>query len=79
MTCQIVYLKKKVKPVKVVYYNINAAYCNVRSVMQYVPCLCNLPNQSTAVCQKIIRVNIEVEYLCDNIIYHYLTSVYFFL
>ena len=38
MTCQIVNLKiqKKVKPVNVVNYNINAANCDVISMMQYV-------------------------------------------
>ena len=37
MTWQIVNLKKKqVKPVKVVNYNINAAICNVLTMMQYV-------------------------------------------
>ena len=47
--------------VKVVNYNINAANCNVLSMMQYVHCLRNLRNQSTAICRQIIRVNIEVE------------------
>ena len=79
MTCQIVNLKiKKVKPVKVVNHNINAVNCNALTMMQYVHCLRNLHNQTTSICQQIIRVNIEVEYLRDNIIYHYLTSVYFF-
>ena len=71
--------KKKVKPVNVVNYNINAANCDVISMMQYVHCLHNLRNQSTAICQQIIRVNIEVEYFSDNIIYHYQPSVYFFV
>ena len=38
MTCQIgnLKIKKKVKPVKVVNYNINAANCDVISMMQYI-------------------------------------------
>ena len=81
MTCQIVNLKikKKVKPVKVVNYNINVATCDVISMMQYVHCLHNLHNQSTAICKQIIRVNIEVEYFSENIIYFYPPSVYFVL
>ena len=79
MTCQKVNLKiKKVKPVQVVNYNINAAYCNVLGMMQCVPSLRNLHNQSTAICQQIKRVNIEVEYFCDNIIYHHPRSIDFF-
>ena len=70
---------KKVKPVQVVNYDINAAICNVLCMMQYVHCLRNLHNQSTVICQQIIRVNIDVENFCDNIIYHYATFVFFFL
>ena len=61
--------KKRVKPVKVVNYNINAANCNVLTMMQYVHCLRNINNQSTAICRQIIRLDIAVEYFCDNIIY----------
>ena len=39
-------------------------------MMEYVHFLRNINNQSTAICRQIIRVDIEVEYLCDNIIYH---------
>ena len=80
LTRQIVNLKiiKKVKPVKVVNYNINAENCEVISMMQYVHCLHNLLSQSTAICQQIIHVSIEVEYFNDNIIYHNPPSEYFF-
>ena len=54
--------KKQVKPVKVVNYNISAANCNVRTMMQYTHCLRNINNQSTAICQQIICVDIAVEY-----------------
>ena len=54
--------KKQVKPVKVVNYNINAANCNVLTMMQYTHCLRNINNQSTAICRQIICVNIAVEY-----------------
>ena len=47
--------------------------------MQYVYCLRNVLNQSTAIGRQIICVDIEVEYFCDNIIYHYLTSICIFL
>ena len=59
--------KKQVKPVKVVNYNINAANCNVLTMMQYVHCLRNINNQSTAICRQIIRLDIAVKYFCDNI------------
>ena len=36
--------------------------CNVLTMMQYVHCLRNVQNQSTAICRQIICVNIEVEY-----------------
>ena len=64
--------KKQVKPVIVINYNINAANCNVLTMMQCVHCLCNIYKQqkycnlSTMIC-----VDIEVEYFCDNIIYHH--------
>ena len=45
-------------------------------MMQYVHCLLNINNQSTAICWQIIRVDIEVEYFCGNIIYHYPDIVY---
>ena len=48
------------------------------TMMQYVHCLRNVHNQSTAICRQIICVDIEVEYFCDNIIYHYPTSVCIF-
>ena len=82
-TWQIVNLKKKkkkqVKPVKVVNCNINAANCKVLKMMQYVHCLRNINYQSTAICRQILPVDIEVEYFCDNIIYHHPTSVRIFL
>ena len=67
-TWQIVKLKikKQVKPVKVANYNINAANCNVLTIMQYIYCLRNINNQSTAIGRQIICVDIEVEYFCDN-------------
>ena len=72
--------KIQVKPVKVVNYNINAADCNVLTMMQYVRCLRNINNQSTAICRQIIHVDIEVEYYCNNMIYHHPTSAaYVFL
>ena len=42
--------------------------CNLLTMMQYVHCLRNVHNQSTAICRQIICVDIEVEYFCDNII-----------
>ena len=72
-------ISKKVKLVKAVNYNINAANCNVITMMQYIHCLRNIHNQSTAIYQQILRLDIEVEYFCDNIIYHYPTFVYIFL
>ena len=50
-------------------------------MMQYVHCLRTINNQSTAICRQIIRVDIEVEYFCDNIIYqyHHRTAVCIFL
>ena len=56
--------KKKVKPVKVVNYNINAANCNVLTMMHYVHCLRNINNQSSSIYLQIIRIDIEVEYFC---------------
>ena len=38
-------------------------------MMQYVHCLRNVHNQSTALCRQILCVDIEVEYLCGNTIY----------
>ena len=67
--------KKQVKPVKAVNYNINAAYCNVLTMMQYVHCFSNINNQITAICRQIIRVDIEVDYFYDKILYHHPTSV----
>ena len=46
--------------------------------MQYVHCLRSINNQSTAICRQILPVDIEVEYFCDNIIYHHPTSVIYF-
>ena len=46
--------------------------------MQYVHCLRHVHNQSTAICRQIICIDIEIEYFCDKIIYHYPTSVLFF-
>ena len=40
----------------------------VLTMMQYVHCLRNVHNQSTAICRQIICIDIEVEYFCDNII-----------
>ena len=64
---------KQVKPVIVINYNINAANCSVGYLPYYytiriLHCLHNLHNQSTAICQQIIRVDIEVKYFCDNAI-----------
>ena len=42
--------------------------CNLRTMMQYVHCLRNIHNQSTANCRQIICVDIEVEYFCNNVI-----------
>ena len=42
--------------------------CNVLTMMQYVHCLRNVRNQSTAICRLKICVDIEVEYFCDNIL-----------
>ena len=81
-TWQIVNLKKtkkQVKPIKVVNYNINTANCNVLTMIQYVLCLRNINNQRTTICRQIIRLDIEVEYFCDNNIYHHPTSVCIFL
>ena len=71
--------KKKVNPIKVVNCNINAANCYVLTMIQYVHCLRNINNQSTAICRQIIRVDIEAKYFCDYIIYHHPTSVCIFL
>ena len=71
--------KKQVKHVKVVYYNINAAKCNVLTMMQYIHCLHNTNNRSTAICRQILPVDIEVKYFCNNIIYHHPTSICIFL
>ena len=45
-------------------------------MMQYVHCLRIINNQSTAICRQIIRLDIEVEYFYDNIIFHHPTSVW---
>ena len=66
---------KKIEPVEVVNLTINAANCNVLNMIQCVHCLGNNHNQSTAICPEIMRVDIKVEYFCDNIVYHYPTSV----
>ena len=42
--------------------------CNLFQMMQYIHCLRNVHNQSTAICQQIICKDIEVEYFCDNTI-----------
>ena len=44
--------KKKVKPLKAVNYIIDAANCNVLTVMQCVHCLHNIHSQSTVICQQ---------------------------
>ena len=62
MTWRIVNLKKKVKPVKVVNYNINAANCYVLTMMEYVHCLRYIYNYCVAICRQIIFVDIEVKY-----------------
>ena len=54
-------------------------HCTVLTMMQYVHCLRNINYQSTAICRQIIRVDIEVEYFCDNIFYHHRTTVCIFL
>ena len=48
------------------------------TMMQFVRCLRNINNQNTAICRQVIRVDIEVEYFCDNIIYHHSTLVCIF-
>ena len=48
-------------------------------MMQYVHCLRSLNNQSTAIRRQTIRVDNEVEYFCDNIVYHHSASVCIFL
>ena len=40
-------------------------------MMQFARCLPNLKNQSTAICRQIIRVDIEVECVCDSTIYYH--------
>ena len=47
--------------------------------MQYVHCLRNVHNHKYHNLSKIIFTDIEVEYFCDNIIYHYPTSVCIFV
>ena len=42
--------------------------CNVLTMMQYVHCLRNVHNQSTAICRQLICADIEVEYFCDGIL-----------
>ena len=42
--------------------------CNILTMMQYVHCLRNVLNQSTAISRQIICVDIEVEYFCDYLI-----------
>ena len=71
--------KKQFTPIKVVNCNVNAANCNALTMMQYVHCLRIINNQSTAICRQIIRLDIEVEYFYDNIIFHHPTSVCIFL
>ena len=53
--------------------------CTVVTMMQCVHSLHNTRNQSKAICRQLIRIDIEVEYFCDNIIYNYLTSIYVFV
>ena len=53
--------------------------CNVFITMQYVHCLRNVHNQSIVICRQILCVDIEVEYFCDSIVYHYPTLVFIFL
>ena len=48
-------------------------------MMQYVHCLPNFNNQSTAISRQIRRVDIEAEYFGYNSIYHNETSVCIFL
>ena len=48
-------------------------------MMQYMLCFRNINNQSTAISRQILPVDIEVEYLCDNIIYHHPISECIFL
>ena len=61
---------------KVVNCNINAAIklqCTYNDAIRALFAQCT--NQSTAICRQKICINIEVKYFCDNIIYHYPTSV----
>ena len=64
--------RKQVKPVKDFNYNINAANYNVLTMMQS---LFLQYKQSTAIGRQILPEAIEVEYFCDNLIYHHPTSV----
>ena len=58
--------------------DINAANCDALIMMQYIHRLRNVHYQTTATNNRqLIPVDIEVEYLCDNIICHYTTSVIF--
>ena len=51
--------------------------CNVLTMMQYVHCLRNVDNQSTANCRQIICADIEVKFFCDNILSLPDISMYF--
>ena len=50
---------------------------NVHTMKQYLHCLRNVHNQSTAICRQIICADIEVEYFCDNILSLPDISMYF--
>ena len=66
---------------KVVNYNINAANCNV--LCAYNDAIRTLLAQYKQPKYRDLSTNItrgiEVEYFCDNIIYHHPTSVCIFL
>ena len=72
--------QKTVKSIKVVNCNINAAIklqCTYNDAIRTLFAQCTQPMYS--ICQQIICVEIEVEYFCDNIIYHNPTSMCIFL
>ena len=73
--------KKQVKPVKVVNYNINAANCNVPvlTTMQYVHCLRNINNQSTAICKQIIRLHAYILKLNISVTILFFTTRHWFV
>ena len=68
----------KIKPVKPVDFatSMQQITLYLQDVKRTL-CLRNIHNQSIAICRQII-LDIEVEYFCDNTIYHYPTTVLYF-